>query len=217
MRRLVLLLGCLALGTGCVSGVRPVKQLETFDYMVGGSFTGPGIEADPELTAWFRFAPIDFFDVTLGATVTLPVFESVAYGALGELRLHIRASDKLRVVLAGGGELLRFRLTQRSNITIHRVTVAPLLVYEGAGVRPYVGPKLEFLSDMHAEGDGFSGEPGIRRNGDGVFFLGAQIGLEDDLDAVVLGGAVGGGLLMNGRDVNNLDGISMTASIYIGY
>lgn len=216
MRRLAVGLVA-ALGVGCVSGSRPMKQLETFDYMVGGSFTGPGIEADPELTAWVRFAPIRWIDVTLGGTFTMPIFESVSYGGLAEVRAHVPFGDRLRLVLAGSGEVLRFRLTERSNITVHRLTFAPAIVYQSKSFRPYVGPKLEYLSDMQVSGDAFDPEPGIRMNGDGIFFMGAVLGLEDDMDALVLGGSVGGGLLMNGRDVNEVAGLSMTASVYIGY
>ena len=204
MRSRLALLLLLTAGTGaCVSGARPVKQLETFETMVGGTMNGPGVEFDPELTAWVRFAPHTNIDLTLGGTVTLPLFENAAYGVLGEVRAHIPTSGYMRVVVDVSGELMRFKITERTSAIVQRLTLSPLLAYDAAEITPYIGPKVMYLSHF----DFRNADPGLRSSGDGVVFLGGIVGIEDDLEGWIIGGTADLGVMMNAKDVNELESV----------
>lgn len=213
MRRLLVVALLLA---GCASGSRPVKQLDDLGVMVGGAFNGPGVEFDPELTAWLRFAPIRYVDVTVGGTVTVPLFENAAFGGLAELRAHLPMGT-MRLVLDATGELMRYKLTERTSVNVHRLTFAPLLVYEGSRLTPYVGPKLMYLSHMDLDGTSLDASPGLRANGEGAILLGGIVGLEGDVGVFVAGGSLSFGALMNGQDVNEAQSLAFTMSLYLGY
>lgn len=216
VRHGLLLLTCAAF-VGCASGARPIAQLNTNETMVGGTMNGPGVEFDPELTAWVRYAPHTNVDLTLGGTITVPLFENAAWGGLAEVRAHIPTSGYMRIVIDVAAEILRYKITQRTSAWVQRFTFAPLLAYDAAEITPYIGPKLMYLSHFEFRDSGPNDGPGLYGSGDGVMFLGGIVGIEDDLDGWVIGGTADLGVLMNAKDVNELESVGGTIAFYIGY
>jgi len=226
MRRL-LLFGALATQlVACASGMRPVRQLNDMDVMVGGGINGPGAEFDPELSAWVRFAPSRYFDITAGGMMTVPLFEPIAGGALGELRGHITLSKNLRLTLDVAGELIRYdleidptRVNGADHIWAQRITAMPLLVWTGPGtVQPYFGPKIMYLSHMDKVSSASLGSsPGFREGGSGVVMLGGTFGLESEVDVFrALGTSLDVGFMVD-AERGDLDGLYMSIAGYIGY
>lgn len=221
MRRASMLLLAAAVATGCASGARPVRQLETLEVMVGGGVNGPGAQFDPEFSAWLRFAPWTYFDLTVGGLVTVPLFEHVAAGGLAEVRTHVPITPKLRLTLDFAAELTRYETEDDGEIWARRFTAMPLLVWTGSpkgSLQPYFGPKLMYLSHMDRVSSAALGSsPGFRRSGAGVYMLGGTIGVETAVDVfTAVGGAIDIGLMVD-AERGDLDGMYVSVAGYLGY
>jgi len=204
---------------GCASGMRPVKQLETMEVMVGGGVNAPGAEFDPEVSLWLRWAPWTYVDLTAGALVTVPLFEHIAGGGLLEARGHIPISPNLRLTLDVAGELIRYDLEDSGHIWAQRVTAMPLFVWTGQGeLQPYFGPKIMYLSHMDKVSSASLGSsPGFRQSGSGVVMLGGTFGLETPVDVFsALGASVDLGIMVD-AERGDLDGLYLNVAGYIGY
>lgn len=219
MRRAALLLALSVSAAGCASGMRPVKQLETMDVMLGGGLNGPGAEFDPEVSLWFRFAPWTYLDLTVGGLVTVPLFEPIAGGGLAEVRGHVPLNEDLRLTLDLAGELIRYEIDGQGHILAQRITVMPLFVWTGSGtLQPYFGPKIMYLSHMDRVSSMTLGtSPGFRVSGSGVVMLGGTFGLETEVDVFsAIGAALDFGLMVD-AERGDLDGLYVSVAGYLGY
>lgn len=206
--------------------MRPVRQLDDLDVMVGAGINGPGAEFDPEFSAWVRFAPWRHVDFTAGGLVTVPLFEPVAGGGLAEVRGHIPVNKNLRLTLDLAGELIRYDLEPSpltpdapGHIWAQRITMMPLFVWTGPGtVQPYFGPKIMYLSHMDKVSSASLGSsPGFRDGGSGVVMLGGTFGLETEADMFrAVGASLDVGFMVD-AERGDLDGLYMSIAGYIGY
>lgn len=217
MRRALVLLIASQLAA-CASGMRPVKQLESGEWMFGAGINGPGAQFDPEISAWVRFAPWTHLDLTLGGTTTLPLFARVAGGGLAELRGHIPLNPHVRLTLDVAGELLSYALDDdQGRLAVTRITAMPLIVWTDPGrAQPYFGPKVMYLSHMDAVSGFLAESPGFRPDGTGRVLVGGTGGVEGPVGSLILGASADLGLLADADD-GNLTGLYLNVAGYIAY
>jgi hypothetical protein len=217
MRRLLAALIATQLAA-CASGMRPVKQLEDGELMVGAGLNGPGAEFDPEVSAWLRFAPWRHVDLTVGGLVTIPLFEPVAAGGLAEVRGHVPLTRHLRLTLDVAGELISYDVDDAGRrIWVTRLTAMPLLVWLGAErLSPYFGPKVMYLSHMDTVSGTLAKSPGFREDGAGEVLLGGTFGAEGPVDSLCLGAAIDLGMMAD-AETGDLDGLYLNVAGYIAY
>lgn len=201
----------------CASGQRPMKQLETNDFMIGGNLNGFGPRTDFEAALWFRYAPWTYIDVTAGGVASIPFFEAPAGGFMVELRGHIPITQKFRLVLTGTEELINRKYETGGREWTSRVSGMLTAVYEAKNFAPYIGPKVIFMEDFDRRSDFLTADWDFRNNGSGMYILGGNFGFETSFESVsVIGAALEGGLLLNARSGVS-EGVTAAASVYIGF
>ncbi len=201
--------------SGCVGASRPVRQLETNDWMAGVDVALPGVAVVPDVGLWFRYAPWTYLDLTSGVTAAIPV-DGAGFSGLGEVRVHVPLGP-LRLVLAGEGELGRVKPSSRRWITAYRLLGSIRLVLDTFRTQPFLGGKGGFVSNLHlASGDLFNSLE-IDPNGEGRWYGGLVGGVEHTTTSGwTFGGALDFGWFHHPQ-TGERDGAALTYSFYVGW
>ena len=198
--------------------------MEQGDIMIGTNINVPGTIGDPEISAWFRVAPLDGTDITAGAFGSIPITSEAnlpSYGGFLQLRAHIPMTAGWRLVLDGQGEFQRHHARVEDWSNHWRASLTPYFVAELSKISFFFGPKGSWLTGLREVAAPFGSRP-VRPVPDapGLVFAGVSIGAEDPQPVwffTSVGGAFDLGTVIAADTGSVTVPLAYSMSVYLGF
>ncbi len=215
--------------SACGTGHRPIRQLNTGQFMAGASLNLVNQRADAMGTMWLRFAPWTYIDFAVGGIVSIPIFDGFAGGVVGEARVHVPLTNSWRLVFVASDDYVSREFNdQRISSSrpsgrgwTHQISGTVFAAYKSKQGEIYFGPRLTYLTHLSRQTEHsdlvsidvlryFQGGGPARQ----VTFV---AGLEQEFGGWTVGGGVELGALSAKGGRGSTADPAISLSIYVAY